>query len=462
MPLSNAAVRDIETVLHPYTNLAAHRETGPMVLGRASGVYVHDESGRPLIEGMAGLWCASLGYGNEELVEVAAEQMRKLSYTHLFSGKSHDPAIELAEKLKEVAPVPMSKVFFTSSGSEANDTQVKIAWYINNGMGRPRKKKIISRWKGYHGVTVASASLTGLPYNHMDFDLPLPGILHAAAPHHYRGAEPGESEEDYATRLADELEAMIVAEDPDTVAAFIAEPVMGAGGVIVPPATYFEKVQAVLDRHDVLMIVDEVITGFGRTGRYWGSDTYGIRPNTLSCAKALTSAYFPVGAVMVDDGVYQALVDESRKIGVFGHGYTYSGHPVGAAIAVKTLEIYARDKLIEKAAAKSPQFQRRLARLAERELVGEARGVGLVGAIEVVADKRTKAGFDAKAGVPQKIVKFCEEEGVILRAIGGTAVAVCPPLVITEAEIDELFDRFERGLDRAEAWVAKEGLKAGA
>jgi 4-aminobutyrate--pyruvate transaminase len=460
MPLSNAAARDIETLVHPYTNLAVHREQGPLVIARGEGVYLYDESGKAYIEGMAGLWCTALGYGNEELAETAYEQIKTLSFTHLFGGKSHDPAIELAEKLKEIAPVPISKVFFCTSGSEANDTQVKLAWYMNNALGRPKKKKIISRLKGYHGVTIASASLTGLPYNHLDFDLPIAGILHTSCPHHYRHAEPGETEEAFATRLAAELEEMILTEGPDTVAAFIAEPVMGAGGVIVPPATYFEKVQAVLDKYDVLFICDEVICGFGRTGRMWGAQTFNMRPDNISCAKALTSAYFPVGAVMISDRMYDALVEESRKLGTFGHGFTYSGHPVGTAMALKTIEIYERERIVQQAAAKAPQFQARLRRLADHPLVGEARGVGLVGALEIVKDKTSRENFSAKAAVPARVAKFTEEEGLILRAMGTTAIAICPPLIITPAEIDLLFDRLERALDKTEAWVAKEQLRA--
>ena len=243
-PLSNLAVRDVETLVHPYTNLATLRESGPLVLERGKGIFVYDSNGKAYIEGMSGLWCTALGYGNEELAEAAAAQMRKLSFAHLFSGKSHDPAIELAERLKEIAPVPTSKVFFCNSGSEANDTQVKLVWYMNNALGRPQKKKIISRLKAYHGVTIASASLTGLPANQRDFDLPIAGILHAGCPHHYRFAQAGESEEEFATRLAAELAQMIEQEGPDTVAAFIAEPVMGAGGVLVPPRSYFEKIMA--------------------------------------------------------------------------------------------------------------------------------------------------------------------------------------------------------------------------
>jgi 4-aminobutyrate---pyruvate transaminase len=459
-PLSNLAVRDIETVAHPYTNLALLRETGPLILERGQGVFVYDTEGKAYIEGMAGLWCTALGYGNEELVEAATAQMRKLPFGHLFTAKSHDPAIELAERLKEIAPVPTSKVFFCSSGSEANDTQVKLVWYMNNARGRPRKKKIISRFKAYHGVTVASASLTGLPNNHIDFDLPIPGILHTACPHYYRFAHAGESEEDFARRMAGELEALIRKQDPDTVAAFIAEPVMGAGGVIVPPKTYFQEIMKVCQAYDIYMISDEVICGFGRLGTMFGCTALGFVPHSISIAKALTSAYVPMAAVTVPETMYQALLDESRKIGTFGHGFTYSGHPVAAAVALKALDIYARERIAEQAAGKAPQFQARLAALGEHPLVGEARGLGLIGAIELVADKKTRRSFDGKAGVGPRAVRFAEEEGLIVRFIVGDVVSICPPLIIAPAEIDELFDRLGRALDRTLDWAMRERLVA--
>jgi 4-aminobutyrate--pyruvate transaminase len=460
MPLSNLAVRDIETVVHPYTNLSTLRDTGPLIIERGKGVYVYDSEGKAYIEGMAGLWCASLGYGNEELVEAAAAQMRKLSFSHLFGAKGHDPAIELAEKLKEIAPVPISKVFFCSSGSEANDTQVKLIWYMNNALGRPKKKKIISRLKGYHGVTVAAASLTGLPNNHIDFDLPIAGILHTSCPHHYRFALPGETEEDFATRLAAELEQMIEKEGPDTVAAFIAEPVMGAGGVVVPPKTYFEKIMAVCAKHDVYMIADEVICGFGRLGTPFGCQAVNYRPNGISIAKALSSAYQPIAGVMVPEVMYQALVTESQKIGTFGHGYTYSGHPVAAAVAVKTLEIYQRDRIFQQSAAKAPQFQRRLHALADHPLVGETRGLGLVGGVELVADKRTKQSFDPKKFVAARCVRFAEEMGLIIRFLAGDSLSICPPLIISAQEIDQMFDIIGRALDKTLDWAKQEQLLA--
>jgi 4-aminobutyrate--pyruvate transaminase len=457
-PLSNLAVRDIETLIHPYTQLAAFRDTGPLVIERGRGVRVYDNQGKAYIEGMAGLWCTALGYGNEELIEAAAAQMRKLSFSHLFTGKSHDPAIELAERLKEIAPVPASKVFFCSSGSEANDSQVKLVWYMNNALGRPRRKKIISRIKAYHGVTVASASLTGLVNNHRDFDLPIAGILHAGCPHHYRFAQPGESEDEFAKRLARELEELIVREDPETVAAFIAEPVMGAGGVIVPPKSYFPAITAVCRKYDVYMISDEVICGFGRLGTMFGCTALGFAPDSISVAKALTSGYVPMAAVTVPEMMYRAMLDESRKIGVFGHGFTYSGHPVAGAVALKALEIYARERIAEQAARKTPQFQARLAALGDHPLVGEARGFGLVGGIELVAEKKSKRLFDAKLGVGPRAVRFAEEEGLIVRPIAGDIMSICPPLIITPAEIDELFDCLGRALDRTLDWVKRERL----
>jgi 4-aminobutyrate---pyruvate transaminase len=458
--LSNLAARDVETLIHPFTNLASFRDTGPLILERGEGSWVFDGDGKPYLEGMAGLWCTALGYSNRELVDAAMEQFRKLPFQHLFSGRSHDPAIELAEKLKEIAPVPMSKVFFTASGSEANDTQVKLVWYINNALGRPKKKKIIARLKAYHGVTIASGSLTGLPLNHADFDLPIAGILHTSCPHHYRFAKAGESEEEFSTRLAAELDEMIENEGADTVAAFIAEPVMGAGGALMPPEGYFAKIQAVCDRHDVLFIADEVITGFGRLGHMWGSQAFGIRPDTISFAKAVTSAYLPLGGVMVNEAVYQALLDESRKIGLFAHGYTYSGHPVSCAVALKAIEIYERDRFAEQARVKGRLFQRRLDGLADHPLVGEARGMGLIGGLEIVADKGSKRQYEVKRGVAARCVGFAQAEGLIVRSLSGDRIALCPPLIITEEEIGELFDRLTRALDRTAEWIGKEGLMA--
>tara|TARA_R110002074_G_scaffold32257_2_gene90031 strand:+ start:270 stop:1658 length:1389 start_codon:yes stop_codon:yes gene_type:complete len=457
--LSNAAVRDIETVIHPYTNLDAFRSSGPMIIERGEGIHVWDADGRKYIEGMAGLWCTSLGYSEQELIDVAYEQMKQLPFTHIFGGKSHERAADVAEKLKAIAPHKASKVLFCGSGSEANDQQMKLVWYYNNALGRPKKKKFISRIRGYHGVTVASASLTGLPNNHRDFDLPIAGVLHTDCPHHYRFAEPGETEEEFSTRLAANLEKMIIEEDPDTVAAFIAEPVMGAGGVIMPPAGYFPKIQAVLDKYDIYFIADEVITGFGRTGNMFGSQTFGIKPDSISVAKALSSAYVPIAAVTVGEEMYQAMIDESKKIGTFGHGFTYTAHPVAAAVAAKTLEIYEKRNIVGHVRSVAPRFEARMAQLNEHPLVGNARAKGLLGGIEIVADKETKRNFDVKAGVGAALQRACEGQGLILRAIGDI-VAFCPPLIVKDSDIDDIYDRAEKALDETESWVTKEGLRS--
>lgn len=450
---NNSDLRDIEALLHPYTNLALHREVGPTQIERGKGIYVFDDKGKQYIEGMGGLWCTALGYGNEELIEAAHEQMSRLSFAHLFGGKTHEAAIELAEKLKEISPAPASKIFFTCSGSEANDTQIKLAWYYNNARGKPEKKKIISRDRAYHGVTVATASLTGLAVNHADFDLPIDRFLHTSCPHHYRYGEAGESEEDFSSRLADDLDALIQREGPDTVAAFFAEPLMGAGGVLIPPAGYFEKIQGVLDRYDILFVVDEVICGFGRTGSMFGCETFGIKPDTISVAKALTSAYAPLGALTISEDVYQAMLEQSGKLGAFGHGFTYSGHPLSVAVGLKTLEIFERDNILGHIKEVVPVFQTRLKALADHPLVGEARGVGLIGGIELVADKASKRPFDAQNSVGAHAAGFCQEEGVILRPLGDT-LAVCPPLIIQESEINALFDCLERGLNKTLDWLS--------
>ena len=370
----------------------------------------------------------------------------KLPFYHSFSHKSHPSATKLAERLVKLAP-GMSKAHFTSSGSEANDLTVKMIWYYNNALGRPEKKKILARQKGYHGVTIVSGSLTGLPNFHRDFDLPLSFVRHLTCPNFWRFGQPGETEETFATRLSEELEAMILAEGPETVAAFIGEPVMGAGGVMPPPRTYWEKMQAVCRKYDVLVVADEVITGFGRTGEWFACQTYGIEPDFMVVSKALTSSYFPLSAILFTDKIYQTMADNSARIGVFAHGFTASGHPVGTAIGLENLDIIEEKDLVGAVRRNAPQFQERLRGFASHPLVGEVRGVGLIGALEFVADKTTKAAFDPPGSCGARIAELCHEEGLIIRAIGDV-IAFCPPLIITPADIDELFDRFTRALKR--------------
>jgi len=455
---SNAA-RDIATVLHPYTDLKTHLEVGPLVITKGKGVRVWDDAGKDYIESVAGLWCAALGFDNERLVQAAASQMRKLPFYHSFTAKSHEPMIELAEMLLARAPVPMSRVFFANSGSEANDSVIKMVWYFNNAVGRPRKKKIIGRLKGYHGITLAAASLTGLPANHRAFDVPLPGFFHTMTPHHYHGAQPGESEEAFATRCAEELEKLILAEGPETVAAMWAEPVMGAGGVIVPPRTYFEKIQAVLRKYDVLFVADEVICGFWRTGNYWGSQTLNMQPDIITCAKALSSSYLPISGVMVNERVFEGLAKQSHEIGTFGHGFTYSGHPVAAAVAIETLKIYDEMNIGAHVRDVGPHFQAALrARFAEHPLVGEVRGVGLMAAVELVADKETHENFDPAAKIGPRAVALMQEHGVIGRSVPGDALTFSPPLVISRAEVDEMVERTGRALDALNVALRREQI----
>ncbi len=456
---NSLAARDIATSIHPYTNLKLHETEGPTVMTAGEGVFVRDEDGKRYLEGLAGLWCASLGFSERRLAEAAYRQMLKLPYYHQFAHKAHDVGIELAEKLLGLAPVPMSKVFFVNSGSEANDTVVKLVWYYNNALGRPQKKKILSRTKAYHGVTVASASLTGLPNNHRDFDLPIANIVHVDCPHWYRFGLPGESEEAFATRMAEALETRILAEGPDTVAAMIAEPIMGAGGVLLPPATYWEKVQPVLKKYDIMLIADEVICGFGRTGAMWGTTTFGMKPDILTCAKALSAAYLPIGAVMMSEAVYAALVRQSEKIGTFGHGFTYSGHPVTSAVALETLKIYEEIDILGHVRQVAPRMQEGLRRFRDHPLVGEVRGIGLIGAVELVADKAARTPFDPTDAVGPYLAKRAAHHGLIIRALGD-AIGFCPPLIIAEPEIDLMLDLFGKALDDTLALVHERGLLA--
>jgi 4-aminobutyrate---pyruvate transaminase len=445
---STSQRRDVAYQLHPFTNLGRHEGEGPLVITRGKGVYVYDESGREYLEGLAGLWCTSLGFGEDRLVEAAARQMRRLPYYHQFGGKANNVAIDLAERLVKLLPVPMSKVFFNNSGSEANETAIKLVWYYNNALGRPRKKKILSRLNAYHGTTLGAASLTGLAISHRDFDLPLPQIRHADCPDFYRFGKSGESEEAFATRLAESLDQQIVREDPDTVAAFIAEPVMGAGGVIVPPRTYFEKVQAVLRKHDILLIADEVICGFGRTGRMFGSETFNLRPHIMTMAKAITSGYLPLSATAISEEIYRALVSQSEKLGVFAHGYTYTGHPASCAVAMEVLDIYEERDMLGHVQRVGPRLQDGLRALAEHPLVGDVRGVGLVAALELVSDKPGKGAFDPVGTAGALVVTRAQASGLIIRNLRDV-VAFCPPLVISADEIDEMLRRFRKALDEA-------------
>ncbi|MGD0639189.1 MAG: aspartate aminotransferase family protein [Roseiarcus sp.] len=448
--------RDVAHVLHPYTNSSVHERIGPLVIARGEGIHVFDDAGNRYIEALSGLFCASLGFSEERLVEAATRQMRKLPFYHTFGHKTNEPSVELAERLLALAPAPMSKVFFANSGSEANDTAMKLVWYYHNAIGKPQKKKIVSRIKAYHGVTIASASLTGLPNNHRDFDLPIDRVLHTDCPGFYRFGLPGESEEDFATRCARSLEDLIEREGADTIGAFFAEPIMVSGGCIVPPPTYFEKIQAILKKHEILLIADEVICGFGRTGNMFGSETFGMKPDMITMAKQLSAAYQPISALMISEKIYRAMVSESEKIGTFAHGFTYGGHPVAAAVALETLKIYEERDILGHVREIMPGFQRRLRELGEHPLVGEARGKGLVGALELVEDKATRKNFDPAGGVAAYVGERAQAHGVITRCLGDN-VNICPPLIIAEAEIADLMGRIKLALDDTLVWLENGG-----
>lgn len=424
-------------LLHAYTEIAAHRGPDCRRISRGAGVFVYDDHEQQYLEGIAGLWCAAFGFDEGELVDAAMAQLKRLPSYHVAAGAVAPVVERLAEKLTGAAGNHFSHVFFTNSGSEANDTQVKLLWLYNNVVGRPDKKKVISRRRAYHGATLATASLTGLSVNHSAFDLPLPFVRHVEPANYPAGAEVDESEDQYAARLAAELDAVIESEGPDTVAAFIAEPVMAAGGVLIPPARYFEEVQVVLRRHDVRLIVDEVICGFGRLGYMWGHEAVHAEPDSLSCAKALTAGYMPMGAVVIDEKLAQAIASESGRAGVFAHGFTFGGHPVAAAVALRVLELLEERAVVRHVQRIAPSFQTRLAELGEHGLVAETRGLGLLGGVQL------------RSGGPKasQVVEAARRHALIVRALGDDVIALCPPLVISDAEVESLFARLRRALD---------------
>ena len=453
---NSAEARDLAYHIHPYTNPAQLAEAGPHVIKSGKGIYVYDNDGNQFIEGVSGLWCTSLGFSEEALIEAAIGQMRKLPYYHSFGGKTSNPSIDLAEMLISIAPTGLEKAFFCNSGSEANDTAVKMVWYYQASQGRPEKKKIISRKKGYHGVTVAAASLTGLSYAQDGFALPLDFAKHTSSPHFFADSLDLETEEDFVIRIISELEELIQEEGAHNIGAFIAEPVMGAGGVIIPPKGYFEALQKVLKKHSILLIADEVICGFGRTGNMWGSQTFGLKPDILTCAKALSSAYLPISAVLVSSDVVQGVEQQASKLGIFGHGYTYSAHPVSAAVALRTLELMKERKIVDHVKKVSRKFCERVHQLSKYRCIGETRAVGLIGAMEFVAIPDSRIKPDPTLKFAAKVQKLIQNEGVILRALPGDSIGFCPPLIISEKEIDKMFDAVERVMPKADKMVCEQ------
>jgi L-2,4-diaminobutyrate transaminase len=443
--MKNLAAIDAGTILHPATNADDFGRNGSKIIASGKGIYLRDDSGKQLIDAVAGLWCVNVGYGREELADAMQKAALELGYYHTFSGMSNVPQIELAERLLKKAPSGLSKVFFGSGGSDGNDSLLKIVWYINNIRNQPQKKKIISRWQAYHGTSVATASLTGLPSFHTAFDLPMNNILHTESPDFFRHGLEGETELEFSARRAQQLEQMIIREGADTVAAFIAEPVLGAGGVVPPPRGYFEAIQKVLKRFDILFIVDEVVCGYGRLGKWFGSELYDLKPDMMTTAKALTSGYFPYSASFVSEEIWELVKEGSVKYGNFAHGYTYAGHPIGAAVAMANLDIIEKENLVDNAATVGAYFHDQLKqRFANDDFVAEVRGTGMIAAVQLVKDKTNKTFFDKETKISAKIAAQCYENGLISRPLPSLdSMAFSPPLICTTKDIDSIVNIFD-------------------
>jgi L-2,4-diaminobutyrate transaminase len=452
MMLSSIGEMDRSSHLHPFTSVPGLLHDGPLVIRRGKGVIVEDERGRELIDAAAGLWCVNVGYGRDEIVSAVAEQMNRLAFSHTFNGMTHEPVAKLSAHILTRAPSGMRRVFFGNSGSDANDTAIKLVVLYNNLRGKRQKKKIVARWRGYHGVTVAAGSLTGLAGVHRLFDLPLSTVRHIDPPDQYR--EPERTAVDYARQL----EETITSEGPDTVAAFIAEPVMGTGGVLVPPEDYFGAIREVLDRHDVLLILDEVICGFGRLGTWFGADRFNVVPDLMTTAKGLTSGYLPMSAVIIGEHVWSVIEASRNIVGVFGHGFTTSGHPAAAAAALANLDIIERENLVQRTRQLGPRLLSRLAdTLADHPMVGDVRGCGMMVGVELVANRGSRQSYATEAQVAGRVARAAIETGLLVRALpANDVIAFSPAFVITPDVIDECAVRFLRALDKVSDQLRKE------
>jgi L-2,4-diaminobutyrate transaminase len=453
---------DRECLFHPNTSIADHLKKGPVIFSDGQGVRIRDQKGRDIIDCGAGLWCVNIGYGRPEMAEAAKKAVESLAYHHIFGGASNEPVIRLAERVlklfQERSGAPhLSKVFFGMGGSDANDTNYKLVRYYNHLRGKPKKQKFISRLGAYHGLTFAAASLTGIPVYHKAWDLPMQDVIHVSCPHYFRFGLPGESEEQFTDRLIAEIAAVIEREGAETIGAFIAEPVMGTGGVLIPPKGYFEKLQPLLERNDILFVADEVITGFGRTGHWFATGGMSLKPDIVTLAKGITSAYFPVSASVISSKIWDVLAEASPEFGPVMHGFTYSGHPVGASLGLVNIDIMERDGLVQQAAEVGPYFLDVLRkRVGDHPFIGEVRGTGQMIAAELVADKATKRFFDPKAGAHRVVAAKAFEHGVLSRALPYIEVtSFSPPLSMTRAEADEAADRYARALAASTDELAK-------
>ncbi|WP_343116811.1 aminotransferase [Ostreiculturibacter nitratireducens] len=438
--------------LYGFTDLPSVHQRGAVVLTHGEGPYVFDVHGRKYFDANSGLWNMVAGFDHKGLIEAAQAQYARFPGYHAFFGRMSDQTVMLSEKLVEVSPFEKGRVFYTNSGSEANDTMVKILWFLHAAEGKPQRRKILTRVNAYHGVTAVSASMTGKPYNSV-FGLPLPGFIHLTCPHYWRNGKEGESEAEFTNRMAAELEATIIKEGPDTIAGFFAEPVMGAGGVITPSKGYFQAVVPILRKYGIPIISDEVICGFGRTGNTWGCETYDFMPDAIISSKNLTAGFFPMGAVILGPELSDRVQAAAEAIEEFPHGFTASGHPVGCAIALKAIDVVMNEGLAENVRKLAPRFEAGMKRLAENPNIGEWRGIGLMGALEAVQDKETKTPFDSKLSVSERIANTCTDLGLICRPLG-QAIVLCPPFITTEAQIDEMFETLEKALKKVFAEVA--------
>jgi len=438
--------------LYGFTDLPTIEQRGAVIVTHGEGPYVFDVHGKRYLDANSGLWNMVAGFDHPGLIEAAQKQYARFPGYHAFFGRMSDQTVMLSEKLVEVSPFDRGRVFYTNSGSEANDTMVKMLWFLAGAEGKPQRRKILTRWNAYHGVTAVSASMTGKPYNSV-FGLPLPGFIHLTCPHYWRFGQDGETEEQFTQRLAAELEATIIKEGPDTIAGFFAEPVMGAGGVIPPSKGYFQAVQPILKKYGIPLISDEVICGFGRTGNTWGCETYDFVPDAIISSKNLTAGFFPMGAIILGPDLADRVHEATEAIEEFPHGFTASGHPVGCAIALKAIDVVMNEGLGENVRRLTPHFEAHLARLAEHPNIGEWRGKGLMGALEAVRDKATKTPFESNLSVSERIANTCTDLGLICRPLG-QSIVLCPPFIMTEAQIDEMFEKLEAALTKVFAEVA--------
>ncbi|OWY04154.1 aminotransferase [Thioclava sp. IC9] len=434
-----------------FTDLPTIHDRGAVVVTHGEGPYIFDTEGRKYLDANSGLWNMVAGFDHLGLIAAAQAQYARFPGYHAFFGRMSDQTVMLSEKLIEVSPFGDGKVFYTNSGSEANDTMVKMLWFLHAAEGKPQKRKILTRKNAYHGVTAVSASMTGKPYNSV-FGLPLPGFLHLTCPHYWREGQPGETEEQFTQRLANELEATIIKEGADTIAGFFAEPVMGAGGVITPPKGYFQAVAKILKKYDIPLISDEVICGFGRTGNTWGCETYDFQPDAIISSKNLTAGFFPMGAVILGPELSARLQAASEAIEEFPHGFTASGHPVGCAIALKAIDVVMNEGLAENVRRLSPRLEEGLAQIAQNPNIGELRGVGYMWALEAVKDRESKTPFDGSLSVSERIANACTDQGLICRPLG-QSVVLCPPFILTEPQMDEMFEKLETALKKVFAEV---------